>query len=103
MAVKSGVRQVERFARGIADKFNEVTNGIRHGINSGRIESANAGIKRIRSKCCGLFDTDYLFMKMRQMYLSRLSPSISGFGTAPCYQHLSCFFSTCRFFLLTSD
>ncbi len=74
MAVKSGVSQVERFARGIADKFNEVINGIRYGINSGRIESANAGIKRIQSKCCGLFDTDYLFMKMHQMYLSRLSP-----------------------------
>lgn len=71
MAVVSGVNQVERFAHGIADKFNEVINGIRYRINSGRIESANAGIKRIQSKCCGLFDIDYLFMKMRQMYLSR--------------------------------
>lgn len=74
MAVKSRVRQAERFACGIADKFNEVINGIRHGINSGRIESANAGIKRIQSKCCGLFDIGYLFMKMRQMHLSRQSP-----------------------------
>lgn len=71
MAVVSGVQQVESFAHGIADKFNEVINGIRYSINSGRIESANAGIKRIQSKCCGLFDIDYLFMKMRQMYLSR--------------------------------
>lgn len=70
MAVVSGVKQVENFAHGIADKFNEVINGIRYSINSGRIESANAGIERIQSKCCGLFDIDYLFMKMRQMYLS---------------------------------
>ncbi len=74
MVVKSRVRQVERFARGIADKFNEVINGIRYGINSGRIESVNAGIKRLQSKCCGLFDTDYLFLKMRQIYFSRRCP-----------------------------
>jgi len=51
MAVVSGVKQVEKFARGIAEKFNEVINGVRYGINSGRIESANTGIQRIRSKC----------------------------------------------------
>lgn len=74
LALKSGVSQVKRFALGIAYKFNEVINGIRHKINSGRIESANAGIKRIQSKCCGLFDIEYLFMKMRQIYLAKHVP-----------------------------
>lgn len=71
LAMKSGVSQVKKFAHGIADKFNEVINGIRYKINSGRIKSANAGIKRIQSKCCGLFDIEYLFMKMRQIFLSK--------------------------------
>ena len=71
MAVRSGIRQVERFARGIAERYNEVINGIRYNINSASIESTNAGIKRMQSKCCGLFDIDYLFMKLRQRYLSR--------------------------------
>lgn len=70
MAVRSGVKQVERFARGIAHRYNEVINSIRYNINSARIESANAAIKRTQSKCCGLFDIEYLFMKLRQMYLS---------------------------------
>lgn len=74
LAVKSGVEQVKRFALGIAKNFNEIMNGIRYNINSGRIESANAGIKRIQSKCCGLFDIEYLFLKMRQLYFARLFP-----------------------------
>ena len=65
MAVRSGIRQVERLARGIAERYNKVINGIRYNINSASGESANAGIKRIQSKCCGLFDIDYLFMKLR--------------------------------------
>ena len=74
LAVKSGVEQVKRFALGIAKNFNEIMNGIRYNINSGRIESANTGIKRIRSKYCGLFDIEYLFLKMRQLYFARLFP-----------------------------
>lgn len=74
LALKSGVGYVKRFALGIAKKFNEIINGIRYKINSGRIESANAGIKRIQSKSCGLFDIEYLFMKMRQIYLAKHVP-----------------------------
>ena len=76
--MRSGIRQVERFARGIAERYNEVINGIRYNINSASIESANAGIKRIQSKCCGLIDIDYLFMKLRQRYISREEFSPQG-------------------------
>jgi len=48
---------------GFADKFNEIINGVRYGINSARIESAHAGVNRIQSKFCGLLDTDDLFME----------------------------------------
>lgn len=74
MAVNSGVKQLVKFAENISDDFNEVINGIRYDINSGKIESANAGINRIQCKCCGLFDIEYLFMKMRQIYLMREYP-----------------------------
>ena len=46
-------------------------NGIHYNINSASVKSANAGIKRMQSKCCGLFDIDYLFMKLRQRHLTR--------------------------------
>lgn len=74
LAVDSGVNQLVKFAENIVDDFNEVINGIRYSINSGKIESANAGINRIQCRCCGLFDIDYLFMKMRQIYLTRQYP-----------------------------
>ena len=72
MCMKSKVSQLKRFARGISEKFNEIINGIRFRINSARIESANAAIKRIQSKACGLFDEEYLWLKMRQVYFMRL-------------------------------
>lgn len=71
MSVASGIELLEKFARGISAKTNEVINGIRYHINSARIESANAGIKRIQAKCCGLFNIDYLFLKMRQIFFLR--------------------------------
>lgn len=72
MCMKSKVSQLKRFARGISEKFNEIINGIRFGLHSARIESANAAIKRIQSKACGLFDEEYLWLKMRQVYFMRL-------------------------------
>ena len=56
----------------VIEQFNEVINGIRYRINSARIESANAAIKRIQAKACGLFDVRYLFLKLRQVYFLRL-------------------------------
>lgn len=70
--MKSKVSQLKRFARGISEKFNGIINGIRYKINSARIESANAAIKRIQAKACGLFDMEYLFLKMRQVHFMRL-------------------------------
>ena len=72
MCMKSGVSQLKRFAKGISEKFNGIINGIRYKINSARIESANAAIKRIQSKACGLFDMEYLLLKMRQVHFMRL-------------------------------
>ncbi len=56
------------FAKVIRDKFNEVVNGVRCLIDSARLESANAAIKRIQAKACGLADAEYLFLKLRQIY-----------------------------------
>ena len=59
------------FARKISEQFNEVINGIRYRINSARIESANAAIKRIQAKAWG-GDVRYLFLKLCQVYFMRL-------------------------------
>jgi transposase len=72
MCMKSKVKTLRGFARKISELFNEVINGIRYRINSARIESANAAIKRIQAKACGLFDVRYLFLKLRQVYFLRL-------------------------------
>ena len=72
MCMKSKVKILRNFARKISEQFNEVINGIRYKINSARIESANAAIKRIQAKSCGLFDVRYLFLKLRQIYFLRL-------------------------------
>ena len=72
MCMKSKVQKLRNFARKISEQFNEVINGIRYRINSARIESANAAIKRIQAKACGLFDVRYLFLKLRQVYFMRL-------------------------------
>ena len=72
MCMKSKVQKLRNFARKISEQFNEVINGIRYRINSARIESANAAIKRIQAKACGLFDVRYLFLKLRQVYFIRL-------------------------------
>ena len=72
MCMKSKVKQLIHFAKGISSKFNEIINGIRYKINSSRIEATNATIKRIQSKACGIFDVEYLFLKLRQIYYLKL-------------------------------
>ena len=72
MCMKSNVKFLRNFARKISEQFNEVMNGIRYRLNSARIESTNAAIKRIQAKACGLFDVSYLFLKLRQVYFLRL-------------------------------
>ncbi len=72
MCMKSKVKQLIHFAKGISTKFNEIINGIRYKINSAKIEATNAMIKRIQSKACGIFDIEYLFLKLRQIYYLRL-------------------------------
>ena len=68
MSVTSGIPLLKRFTSGIADKFDGIMNGIRYGVNSARIESGNASIKRIMASSCGLGDTHYLFNKFRQSF-----------------------------------
>lgn len=72
MSMRSKVNILRDFSRKISEQFNEVINGIHYQINSARIESANAAIKRILSKACGLFDVRYLFLKLRQIYFLKL-------------------------------
>lgn len=50
MCMKSKVKTLRNFAKKISEQFNDVINGIRYKINSVRIESANAAIKRIQAK-----------------------------------------------------
>ena len=68
MAQESGIGALKRFAQGLLKNINEVGNSFRYGINSGKIESANAAISRIQAKACGLFDVPYLFLKLRQCF-----------------------------------
>ena len=55
------------------------------------MESARAAIKRIQSKACGLFDMEYLFLKMRQVHFMRLqrlhSPILSKNGLSGIVPH----------------
>ena len=71
MCVKSGVKALERFGKSISACFNEIVNSKRFGISSAKIESANAGIKRIQAKSCGLHDESYLYNKIRQIFFMR--------------------------------
>lgn len=71
MAVSSNIAPMVRFAKSISSSFNEIVNSKRYRITSALIESANAGIKRIQSKACGLLNSEYLFLKMRQIFHSR--------------------------------
>ena len=70
--MKSKVRRLKHFAERISEKFKGSINGIRYGLHSARIESAHAASKRIRSRACGLFDEEYLWLKMLQVYFMRL-------------------------------
>ena len=72
MCLNSKVKQLIHFAKGISSKFNVIINGIRYKIKSEKIEAANAMIKRIQSKACGIFDVEYLFLKLLQIYYLRL-------------------------------
>lgn len=69
MAMRSGVAQIVRFAKGIHNALPDILNTIRSGMSSAKIESMNASIQRILSKTCGLHDIDYLFAKLRQRFL----------------------------------
>lgn len=56
---------IRLYERGV---FNGVINGIRYKINSAKIESFHAGIKRIQSKHFVIYNIDYLFLKTRQIF-----------------------------------
>ncbi len=69
LAVSSKVEKIANFATKICGQFNEIINSIRYKINSARTESMNAEISRIQARSCGLFDINYLFLKLRQSFL----------------------------------
>ncbi len=69
LAVRSKVKKIVDFATNIRGQFNEIINSIRYKINSARVESMNAEIRRIQARSCGLFDINYLFLKLRQSFL----------------------------------
>ncbi len=73
LCMKSKITKLQTFVKGIASKFNEIINGIRYRINSAKIESANVAIKRLITKSCGIHDEEYLFLKLRQIYLDKQS------------------------------
>jgi len=77
------------FAKGIRDRSNEIINGVRYGINSARIESVNAAIKRLQAKACGLSGAGHLFLKMRQKWYKTPRASASRFETAPKWESIN--------------
>ena len=81
MAMESGVSELKRFARGLAEvkepfgpelmAEGQILNFCQHRITSARIEAFNTLVSRVIHKACGVANLDFLFLKLRQESLRR--------------------------------
>jgi len=69
-AVVSGVGALRAFARSLLRAKEEVLNYCKHRITTARLEAFNNTISRLIHRACGMRDTDYLFLKLRQESLA---------------------------------
>lgn len=74
-AEHSAVQPLQRFARSLAKRKDEVLNYCKHRITTGPLEGFNNTVSRIQHRACGVRDTNYLLLKLRQESLDWLPPS----------------------------
>ena len=65
-AKETALQPVVRFAKGLWESRAGLLSYFRHRITSGKIESFNATVQRVKQRCCGIRDLDYLWLKLRQ-------------------------------------
>jgi len=69
-AAVSGVEALRAFARSLLRAKEEVLNYCKHRITTARLEAFNNTVSRLIHRACGVRDTDYLFLKLRQESLA---------------------------------
>lgn len=73
-AAVSGVAALRAFARSLLRAKEEVLNYCKHRITTARLEAFNNTVSRLIHRACGMRDTDYLFLKLRQESLASDPP-----------------------------
>jgi transposase len=71
VALDSGVRELARFAKGLAEVKDEILSFCKHRLTSAKIEAFNNIVSRVIHKACGVSNLDYLSLKLRQESLQR--------------------------------
>lgn len=71
LALESGVRELARFAKGLAEAKDQILSFCKHRITSAKIEAFNNIVSRVIHKACGVSNLDYLFLKLRQESLQK--------------------------------
>jgi transposase len=71
IAADSGIRELNRFAKGLDEAKDQILSFCKHRITSAKIEAFNNIVSRVIHKACGVSNLDYLFLKLRQESLQR--------------------------------
>mgnify|MGYP003877787211 CR=1 FL=1 len=69
-AEESCLPALQRFARGLWKAKDGILSFCKHPITNGMIEAFNNQIARLLHRSCGIKDLRYLFLQLRQQYLS---------------------------------
>lgn len=69
---ESAIAPLVRFAKGVSRDAQRIVAFTRHQITNGRLEGFNNQVARIIHKACGIRNTDYLFLKLRQQSLPQI-------------------------------
>ena len=69
-AEETGIPALQRFSRGAWRARAGIIAFCKHGITNGKIEAFNNQIARVLHRACGIRSLRYLFLQMRQQFLS---------------------------------
>ena len=69
-AAVSGVEALRAFARSLLRAKEEVLNYCKHRITTARLEVFNNTVSRLIHRACGVRDTDYLLLRLREESLT---------------------------------
>lgn len=69
-AEESGIDLLQRFARGLWRAREGIVAFTRHKVTSGRIEGFNNQIARLLHRACGIRSLRYLFLQLRERFVS---------------------------------